>query len=48
MKTKKTHWLRNSIIILLLFGIGGLVLTSVQFFGNPDPTCATATWWRIA
>ena len=43
MKTKKTHWLRNSIIILVLFGIGGLVLTSVQFFGNPDPTCATAT-----
>ena len=43
MKTKKTHWLRNSIAILLLFGIGGLVLTCVQFFGNPDPTYATAT-----
>lgn len=43
MTRKKTHWLRNSIIIMLLFGIGGLILTCVQFFGNPDPTAATAT-----
>ena len=43
MTRKKTHLLRNSIIIMLLFGIGGLALTYVQFFGNPDPTAATAT-----
>ncbi len=43
MTAKKTHWLRNSIIILLICGIAGLALTVMQFFGNPTPTYATAT-----
>ena len=43
MTVKKTHLLRNSIIIMLVFAIAGLALTYVKFFGNPDPTAATAT-----
>ena len=43
MTVKKTHWLRTSIIILLIFGIVGLALTSVMFFSNPGPTYASAT-----
>ena len=43
MTRKKTHLLRNCIIIMLLFGIGGLILTYTQYFGNPNPTAATAT-----
>ena len=43
MTTKKTHWLRTSIIILVICGIAGLALTSVLFFGNPTPTSAKAT-----
>lgn len=40
---KKTHWLRTTLIILILCGIVGLALTSVLFFKNPDPTYASAT-----
>lgn len=43
MAAKKTHWLRNTIIILLIFGIAGLALTAVRFFGNAESTAATAT-----
>ena len=43
MMRKKTHWLRNSIIILLICGIAGLALTYAQFFGNPRSTYASAT-----
>ena len=43
MTVKKTHLLRNSVIIMLVFAIAGLALTYVKFFGNPDPTAATAT-----
>lgn len=43
MNKKKTHWLRNTIIILLVCGIAGLALTYAQFFGNPRSTYATAT-----
>lgn len=43
MSVKKTHWLRTTIIVLIICGIAGLALTSVLFFGNPDPTYATAT-----
>ena len=43
MTVKKTHWLRTSIIILLICGIVGLALTSIDFFGNPTPTYALAT-----
>lgn len=43
MTAKKTHWLRTSIIILLVCAIAGLALTYTQFFGNPTPTYASAT-----
>lgn len=43
MSARKTHWLRNTIIILVICGIAGLALTWVQFFGKPDPSYATAT-----
>ena len=43
MSVKKTHWLRTTIIVLVICGIAGLALTSVLFFGNPDPTYASAT-----
>ena len=40
---RKTHLLRNSIIILLACGVAGIALASALFFGDPFPTCATAT-----
>ena len=40
---KKTHWLRNTLLILLACGIVGLVLSAVLFFGKPSPTYASAT-----
>ena len=43
MTSKKTHWLRTSIIILVICAIVGLALTSYQFFGKPSPTSANAT-----
>lgn len=43
MTVKKTHWLRTSILILLVCAIAGLALTSYLFFSKPDPTYASAT-----
>jgi len=43
MTQKKTHWLRNSIVIMLIFAIAGLALTVVQFTHSSTPTAATAT-----
>lgn len=43
MTAKKTHWLRTSIIILVICAIVGLALTSFLFFGKPSPTSANAT-----
>ena len=43
MTQKKTHWLRNSIVIMLIFAIAGLALTVVQFMHSSTPTAATAT-----
>ena len=43
MTSKKTHWLRTSIIILVICAIVGLGLTSFLFFGKPSPTSASAT-----
>lgn len=39
----KSHWLRNTIIVLLLCGIAGTVLAAIQFTAHPDRTCATAS-----
>ena len=43
MNVKKTHWLRTTIIILLICCIAGLALTAKLFFDNPSPTYAQAT-----
>lgn len=43
MSAKKTHWLRTTIIVLVICGIAGLALTSYRFFGNADPAVASAT-----
>ena len=43
MTVSKTHWLRNSILILLVCAIAGLALSGVLFFKNAEPTRATAT-----
>ena len=42
-KTKKTNWLKTTLLVLLVCGIVGLVLTAVLFFSNPAPTYASAT-----
>ena len=33
-QVKKTHWLRNTLLILLACGIVGLMLSAILFFGN--------------
>lgn len=41
-KTGKTHWLRNTIIVLLVCGVAGMILAAVQFKLHPDRTSASA------
>ena len=43
MTSSKTHWLRTTIIVLVVCGIVGLALTAALFFGKPDKTTASAT-----
>lgn len=43
MTPKKTHWLRISVVIMLIFAIAGLALTWVRFKRDPGPTVASAT-----
>lgn len=38
----KTHWLRNTIIVLLVCGVAGTILAAVQFNLHPDRTGASA------
>ncbi|MBQ3269225.1 MAG: hypothetical protein IJH09_04800 [Clostridia bacterium] len=40
---KKTHWLRNTIIVLLVCGIAGTLLAAVLFMRHPDRTSAVAS-----
>ena len=42
-KKKEFHLLRTSLIILIVCAIVGLTLTCFKFFGQPDPTYASAT-----
>ena len=38
MKTaKKTHWFRNTLIVLIICGIIGVILASVLFFKGERP-----------
>lgn len=43
MTSRKTNWLRRTIIVLVVCGIVGLALTAVRFIGNPDKTAASAS-----
>ncbi len=42
MTSSKSHWLRTTIVVLLICGIVGLALTAAMFFGKPDKTTASA------
>jgi len=42
MTSSKTHWLRTTVIVLVVCGIVGLGLTAALFFGKPDKTVASA------
>ena len=39
---KKTHWLLTTILVLLVCGIVGLILSAVLFFRDPGPNYASA------
>ena len=43
MTSSKTHWLRTTVIVLVVCGIVGLALTAALFFGKPDKTTAKAS-----
>lgn len=40
---QKSHWLRNTIIVMLVCGIVGTALAAALFFLMPDRTCASAS-----
>ncbi len=40
---KKTHWLRNTLIVLVICGLAGTVLAAIQFNGENNRTCAAAS-----
>ncbi len=40
---RKTHWLRTTLIVLIVCGVLGAALAAVQFLGNPDPATMSAT-----
>ena len=39
---KKTHWFRNTLIVLIICGLIGIALAAVLFFGESNQTYATA------
>ena len=41
--SRKTHWLRITLLVLIVCGIAGLILAAVQFKGEDNRTYATAT-----
>ena len=40
---KKTHWLRNTLIVLIICGLIGTVLAAILFNGENNRTYATAS-----
>ncbi len=40
---KKTHWLRNTLIVLIICGIAGTALAAILFLSEGQPSSATAT-----
>ena len=43
MNRQKTHWLRNTLCVLIACGILGTILSAVLFLTNPDKTYASAS-----
>ncbi len=43
MNEQKTHWLRNTLCVLIACGILGTILSAVLFLTNPDKTYASAS-----
>ncbi len=43
MNGQKTHWLRNTLCVLIACGILGTILSAVLFLTNPDKTYASAS-----
>ena len=39
---KKTHWFRNTLIVLIICGLVGTALAAVMFLGESNQTYATA------
>ncbi len=42
MNGQKTHWLRNTLCVLIACGIVGTILSAILFLANPDKTYASA------
>ena len=40
---KKTHWLRNTLIVLVICGLAGTILAAIQFNAENNRTCAAAS-----
>ena len=43
MKAKKTHWFRNTLLILIVCGMLGTGLSAFRFFNEPERTFASAS-----
>ena len=43
MSTNNTHWLRNTLLVLIACGILGTGLSVLRFFREPEPTYASAS-----
>ena len=42
-KSRKTHWFRLTLLVLIVCGVAGVILAAVQFRHNPDRTYASST-----
>jgi len=42
-KSRKTHWFRLTLLVLIVCGVAGVILAVVQFRHNPDRTYASST-----
>ena len=40
---QKTHWLRNTLCVLIVCGILGTILSAILFLTNPEKTYASAS-----
>lgn len=42
-KAKKTHWFRNTLIVLVICGIIGVAWAAINFSAHPERTYAIAS-----